>query len=52
MGEKQFAVINGIEYQVGDTVDGFFLKEVNPMNIVVEQNGRAVRVPFRIVEEP
>lgn len=52
MGDKKFAVINGIEYQSGDIVEGFLLKEVNPMEIVVIKNGRPVRVPFKIVEEP
>ena len=50
MGEKIFAVINGIEYRIGDMVEGFFLKEIDPMEIVMEKNGRPTRIPFRRIE--
>lgn len=52
MGEKILAVINNIEYQVGDMVEGFFLKEIDPMEIVVVKNGRPARVPFKRIDEP
>ena len=50
MGEKIFAVINGIEYRIGDMVEGFFLKEIDPMEIVMEKNGKPARIPFRRIE--
>jgi hypothetical protein len=50
MGEKLFAVINGIEYRVGDMVEGFLVKEIDPMEIIMEKNGRPTHVPLRIIE--
>ncbi len=50
MGEKILAVINGIEYRIGDTVEGFVLKEIDPMEIIMERNGRPTHVPFRRIE--
>jgi hypothetical protein len=47
MAEKIFAIINGIEYQVGDVVEGFILKIIDPMEIILERNGRPARVPFK-----
>lgn len=50
MGEKLFAVINGIEYRIGDLVEGFLVKEIDPMEIIMEKNGRPMHVPFRNIE--
>ncbi len=50
MGERILAVINGIEYRIGDMVEGFMLKEIDPMEIVMEKNGRPTHVPFRRIE--
>ena len=50
MGEKILAVINGIEYRIGDMVEGFVLKEIDPLEIIVEKNGRPTHVPFRRIE--
>lgn len=47
MAEKIFAVINGIEYQIGDIVEGFILKVIDPMEIILEKNGRPARIPFK-----
>jgi len=47
MAEKIFAIINGIEYQVGDVVEGFILKIIDPVEIILERNGRPARVPFK-----
>ncbi|MFW2365573.1 MAG: hypothetical protein ACN4GW_04105 [Desulforhopalus sp.] len=47
MAEKLFAVINGIEYQIGDIVEGFILKMIDPMEIILEKNGRPARIPFK-----
>ncbi len=50
MGEKILAVINGIEYRIGDLVEGFVLKEIDPMEIIMEKNGRPTHVPFRRID--
>jgi hypothetical protein len=50
MGEKIFAVINGIEYRIGDIVEGFFLKKIDPMEIIMEKNGRPMRIPFKRID--
>ncbi len=50
MGERILAVINGIEYRIGDMVEGFMLKEIDPMEIIMEKNGRPTHVPFRRIE--
>ena len=50
MGEKMLAVINGIEYRIGDIVEGFTLKEIDPVEIVMEKNGRPARIPFQRLE--
>lgn len=47
MGEKIFAVINGIEYRIGDIIEGFFLKKIDPLEIIMEKNGRPMRIPFK-----
>lgn len=47
MAEKLFAVINGIEYQIGDIVEGFILKVIDPMEVILEKNGRPARIPFK-----
>lgn len=50
MGEKIFAVINGIEYMIGDIVEGLFLQEINPMEIIMEKNGRPIHIPFKRID--
>lgn len=53
MGARQMAIINGIDYQVGDTLEepGFVLQRVTPRHVVIEyeRGGREIVVPF--VEE-
>jgi hypothetical protein len=50
MGEKIFAVINGIEYMIGDIVEGLILQEINPMEIIMEKNGRPIHIPFKQID--
>ncbi|MDD5475318.1 MAG: hypothetical protein PHU03_02260 [Syntrophales bacterium] len=53
MGTRQMAIINGIDYQVGDALEepGFVLQSVTPRHVVIEyeRGGREIVVPF--VEE-
>lgn len=50
MGEKIFAVINGIEYRIGDIIEGFSLKQIDPLEIIMEKNGRPMRIPFKRID--
>jgi hypothetical protein len=51
LGSKRLAVINGIEYQVGEslTTDGFVVRVINPNDVVLEDaiNKSRLSVPIQ-----
>lgn len=51
LGNKRLAVINGIEYQVGEslTTEGFVVKAINPNDVVLEDaiNKSRLSVPIQ-----
>lgn len=52
MGSQRLAVINGIEYQVGETLapEGFIVRAINPNNIVIEDKTSRSRLSVPIQE--
>lgn len=52
LGGKSLAVINGIEYQVGEalTTDGFVVKNINPNDVVLEDATNKSRISIPIQE--
>jgi len=51
MGKGQLAIINGKDYQSGDRVEGYVLKEITPGAVLLEKNGAAVRVNIQAPTE-
>lgn len=51
MGKGQLAIINGKDYQLGETVAGYVLKEITPDSVLLQQNGVDFRVSIQAVTE-
>lgn len=51
MGKGHLAIINGKDYQQGETVEGYVLKEITPASVLLEQNGASFRVSIQAPEE-
>ncbi len=48
MGKKgQLAIINGKDYQQGDSVEGFAVKEITPASVLLEKDGVNLRVSIQ-----
>jgi hypothetical protein len=52
LGGKKLAVINGIEYQVGEalTTEGFVVRAINPNDVVLEDSTNKSRLSIPIQE--
>lgn len=52
LGSKRLAVINGIEYQIGEslTTDGFIVRAINPNDVVLEDSVNRSRLSIPIQE--
>jgi len=55
MGDKKLAIINGVEYEVGDRLEaaGLVVRMINPNHVVVaapDENNKTVIIPMEEIE--
>ena len=50
MGDRKMAIINGLEYGVGEQVDssGNFIESINPSRIIIENRDKKTKQEFRL----
>jgi len=52
MADRNLAIINGLDYQIGDRIQGFRLKEITSTAILLERDGATTLVPIQDQGEP
>ena len=53
MGDKKFAIIDGLEYTVGDELEqgGFTVRSITPRQVVIVSTDRAKKKFIFVIEE-
>lgn len=46
VGERPVAIINGMDYQVGDTVNGLLLERILPQAVLLRHEGGSLEIPL------
>lgn len=46
VGERPVAIINGMDYQVGDTVNGLLVERILPQAVLLRHEGGSLEIPL------
>lgn len=44
MGDEKIAIINGLDYRIGDFIGDFFIKNISPKSVTLAQKGQVFEV--------